>query len=68
MALGQIPNLTVVPRPPDADVQQEKEWLKQEEPDAARHLALVVVHPDAVVPANGRLDLWHLRSVRAAQS
>ena len=42
-------------RAPDADVQREKEWLKQEEPDAARHLALVVVHADAVAPANGSL-------------
>ena len=52
--LGPVPNLTVVARPPDADVQREKEWLKEEEPEDARHLALVVVHPDAVVPANGR--------------
>jgi ABC-2 type transport system permease protein len=55
LAIGQIPNLTVVPQPPDADVQQSKEWLKQDEPDAARHLALVVVHPDAVAPASGSL-------------
>ena len=53
IVLGPIPNLTVVARPPDADVQREKEWLKQEEQNEARHLALVVVHPDAVVPANG---------------
>jgi ABC-type Na+ efflux pump permease subunit len=55
LALGQIPNLTVVPQPPGADVLQGKEWLKQEEPGASRHLALVVVHADSVVPANGSL-------------
>jgi ABC-type Na+ efflux pump permease subunit len=53
IVLGPVPNLTVVARPPDADVQREKEWLTQEEQNEARHLALVVVHPDAVVPAGG---------------
>jgi len=52
LVLGPVPNLTVVARPPDADVQREKEWLTEEQNDA-RHLALVVVHPDAVVPAPG---------------
>jgi ABC-2 type transport system permease protein len=45
--LGQTPELRVVDRPPDGDVQREKQWLlvgtEQE-----RHLAVVVVHPDAV--------------------
>jgi ABC-2 type transport system permease protein len=50
---GPIPVLTVVARPPGADVQREKDWLKQDAQGEARHLALVVVHPDAVVPANG---------------
>lgn len=53
--LGQIPNLTVVSQPLGADLQQGKEWLKQEEPGAARHLALVVIQADAVVPASGSL-------------
>ena len=53
VVLGPVPNLTVVARPPDADVQREKEWLTQEDQNEARHLALVVVHPDAVVPASG---------------
>jgi ABC-2 type transport system permease protein len=51
--LGQIPDLHVVERPPGADIQQEKEWLRQERPNADRHLALAVIHPDAVVPADG---------------
>jgi ABC-2 type transport system permease protein len=46
--LGQVPDISVVERPRDADLQHEKEWLKQDEP--SRHLALVVVHADAVVP------------------
>jgi len=53
LVLGPIPKLTVVARPQESDVQREKEWLTQAEQDDARHLALVVVHPDAVVPANG---------------
>jgi len=52
-ALGQIPDLRVIERPPGADLQQEKEWLRQDRPGAERHLALVVVHPDAVAPADG---------------
>ena len=55
IALGQIPNLTVVPQPSGADLQQGKEWLKQEKPGASRHLALAVIHVDAVVPASGSL-------------
>jgi ABC-2 type transport system permease protein len=51
--LGQLPNLTVLERPASADLQQEKAWLKQEGRNEARHIALVVVHPDAVVPAGG---------------
>jgi ABC-2 type transport system permease protein len=46
--LGQVPDIRVVERPRDADIQHEKEWLKQDQP--TRHLALVVVHSDAVVP------------------
>ena len=52
-ALGQIPDLRVIERPAGANLQQEKEWLRQERPKVERHLALVVIHPDAVVPADG---------------
>ena len=47
-----IPELRLVERPPTADVQQEKVWLldQQSEP---RHLALVVIHDNAVVPTSG---------------
>ena len=54
-ALGAAPVLTIVDRPANADVQQQKRWLTDVEPPGAlRHLALVVVHPDAVVPVEGR--------------
>ena len=59
-ALGQIPNLTVVPEPADADVQQVKEWLKEDAAGASRHLALVVVHADAVAPAAGTYGSYDL--------
>ena len=46
------PELRLVERPPTADVQQEKTWLldQQSEP---RHLALVVIHENAVVATAG---------------
>jgi ABC-2 type transport system permease protein len=43
------PELRLIERPPDADVQQEKAWLL--EPTEPRHLALIVVADDAVVPS-----------------
>jgi ABC-2 type transport system permease protein len=51
-AFGAVPALSLVPRPPDADPQQEKAWLTD---DLARprHLALLVIHPNAAVPAAG---------------
>jgi ABC-2 type transport system permease protein len=52
IALGGIPNITVVERSPTADLQQEKLWLTGEE--TPRRLALVVVRPDAVTPETGR--------------
>jgi ABC-2 type transport system permease protein len=52
IALGGIPNLTVVERSPTADLQQQKLWLTGEE--TPPRLALVVVRPDAVTPESGR--------------
>lgn len=54
-AVGAPPQLTITDRPANADLQREKQWLT--EPVAAgglRHLALIVVQPDAVVAAAGR--------------
>ena len=51
-ALGGVPDLQLVERPATADVQQEKQWLTGE--NSPRRVALVVVHPDAVVKAGDR--------------
>jgi ABC-2 type transport system permease protein len=51
-ALGVVPDLRLIERPADADVQQEKRWLTEN--GLPRHMALVVVHPDAVVRTPGR--------------
>ena len=55
-ARGQIPNLRIVERPVDTDLEREKDWLRQDAVGADRHLALVVVHPTAVAPAAGSRD------------
>jgi ABC-2 type transport system permease protein len=53
-AMGAPPALTIVERPPATDVQDEKRWLTETvAEDGPRHLALVVVHPDAVTPKAG---------------
>jgi len=54
--LQSFTDLTLVERPPDADVEREKAWLNVEEPGAP-HLALVVVHTDAVEPKAGESRL-----------
>jgi ABC-2 type transport system permease protein len=53
MALGPIPDLRLEERPANADLQLEKAWLMEKGPDLP-HLALVVVHPDAVTPSDGK--------------
>jgi ABC-2 type transport system permease protein len=56
-ALGVPPQLTIVERPASADVQREKQWLTEPvSGDGLRHLALIVVQPDAVVAAAGRAE------------
>jgi ABC-type Na+ efflux pump permease subunit len=51
-ALGGVPELQVIERPAGADLQQQKQWLM--EPGSPRHLALIVVHTDAVVRSGAR--------------
>ena len=46
-----VPDLRLIERPGGADVQQEKSWLL--EPSEQHHLALVVVHDNAVVSKDG---------------
>jgi len=46
------PDLRLVERPGDADLQREKAWLlEQVEP---RHLAVIVIHDNAVTPTDGK--------------
>jgi ABC-2 type transport system permease protein len=45
-------DLRLVERPANADVQQEKSWLLG--PGDVKHLALIVVHDDAVVSKDGK--------------
>jgi ABC-2 type transport system permease protein len=55
--VGAPPELTILDRPVTTDLQAEKQWLT--EPPAAgglRHLALLVVQPNAVVAGDGRSD------------
>ena len=63
-AMGAVPNFTVIQREATADVQNEKRWLTEGAPqDGLRHLALVVVHPnavtqDAATPGYGGYDIY----------
>jgi ABC-type Na+ efflux pump permease subunit len=62
-AIGSMTRLTLVERSPGADVEREKLWLNEEEPGAAPHVALIVVHSNAVSPSAGqttfgRYDLY----------
>jgi ABC-2 type transport system permease protein len=57
MAMGEVPKIEIVALPPGTDVEAAKTPLKAPAPkggaDASTTLALVVVHPDAVRPAEG---------------
>jgi ABC-type Na+ efflux pump permease subunit len=59
LAFGAVPELSVVRRPPDADPQQEKAWLTDDLAQP-RHLALLVIHPNAAVPAAGAYGQYDL--------
>jgi ABC-2 type transport system permease protein len=53
--LGPVPDLHILQRPPDSEVEREKGWLYTQ-PKEMLHLALVVIHSNAIVPAGGDLD------------
>jgi ABC-2 type transport system permease protein len=56
-AIGTPPALTILERPAGSDLQREKQWLMEPpSPDGLRHLALIVIQPDAIVPADGRIE------------
>ena len=46
---GTAPDLTVLELPADSDVSRAKFWLIQPPKAEPRHLALIVIHPDAVI-------------------
>ena len=46
-----VPDIRLIERPSTADVQKEKAWLL--EPGEPKHLALLVMHDNAVVPTDG---------------
>lgn len=48
--LTPIPDLRIVTRPPGTDIEKEMAWLKIQ-PEDMPHLAIAVIHPDAVEPA-----------------
>jgi ABC-type Na+ efflux pump permease subunit len=55
-ALGAAPKLTLVERPVAADLEQEKAWLRAPDKDSP-HLALAVIHANAVEPKAGETAL-----------
>jgi ABC-2 type transport system permease protein len=57
--LGATTNLTLVELSPQADVEEAKSWLTEDNA-AAQHLALAVVHGHAVEPSSGELGSYDL--------
>jgi ABC-type Na+ efflux pump permease subunit len=53
VALGPVPDLRLEERPVDSDLQQEKAWLNEANPEARKRVALIVIHPNAVIPSDG---------------
>jgi len=50
--LGPAPNIRLIERSADVDIEVEKEWLN-EESEGLRHTALIVIHDNAVRPRTG---------------
>jgi ABC-2 type transport system permease protein len=55
-ALAAPPNLTIVERPENSDLDTEKTWLTMQDTEAP-HLALAVIHGNAVEPRPGESEL-----------
>jgi ABC-2 type transport system permease protein len=57
-ALGVVPDIAIIERPPDTDIERDKAWLYATGPgdDGPRHLGLVVIHDDAVARSPGEAD------------
>ena len=58
-AFGGVPDFSLVERPATADPQHEKTWLTDDQA-TPRHLALIVIHPNAVAPAAGSYGNYDL--------
>jgi ABC-2 type transport system permease protein len=52
--LEPIPDIRILTRPPDTDIEREKNWLNTQTKEMPR-LAIVAIHPDAVEPAGDGL-------------
>jgi len=55
MDLTPIPDLRILTRPAGTDIEEEKAWLNDQSKDMP-HLAIVVIHPNAVEPADGSTE------------
>ena len=56
-ALGPIPDIKVIDLPAGTDVAQKKQWLNEEQGKAdRRHLALIVIQPDAIALPAGKSE------------
>ena len=54
-ALGPIPDIRILQRPAGSDIEKESNWLNVKS-DQMPHLAMVVIHPDAVDPTGASLQ------------
>jgi ABC-type Na+ efflux pump permease subunit len=52
VALGPVPDLRLEELPATANIQKEKAWLLESN-EQRKHVALIVIHPNAVRPATG---------------
>jgi ABC-type Na+ efflux pump permease subunit len=57
--LGPIPELHLKEVPADSNLEQQKKWLN-EQPKDMPHLALIVIHKDAIEPAVLRTPVYEL--------
>jgi ABC-2 type transport system permease protein len=63
-ALGEVPNVQLATLPAGTDIERAKEPLKAPVPEGgpsrSTHLSLIVIHPDAVTPAQGERGTYDL--------
>jgi ABC-2 type transport system permease protein len=54
-AMDLIPELHILERPANSDIEQEKAWLNKQ-PQNMPHLALIVIHKNAVEPVGAAME------------